>query len=405
MLTLVTTNPAKYEPFARDLEEMRIELAAPGATVPELQSLSFAEALSHKARALAQQFGRPVLVDDAGLVLEAYDPFPGPLTSVVLQHVGRKGLERMLTGVTNRARMECHLGWWGGDGLRSWSGSVQGRVEPARKVSNKRMLLSDLFVPDEAEPAAPLAHRRRALAELRLSAFELHLESAGQVGTGEFDCPVQPSNQCPFCIELEDGNPTIFSEMVGDRLLSRVLYQDNDFVVMPPVGQFIEGGLLLLSRQHFPSFAWLPLEKFVRLEALLSIIRRELQVLWGTAPIVFEHGPAADRTKGVCCVDHAHFNIFPARADIHPHLEYRMNMELDSVAQLTRLRSAEFGYLLVQENDGCMRAYDGHLVPTQLIRRIITQQLGLAERWHWKDYPGVDELVATYAALDGRIRF
>jgi len=102
-------------------------------------------------------------------------------------------------------------------------------------------------------------------------------------------------------------------------------------------------------------------------------------------------------------VDHAHFNIFPARVAVHPHLAQRMNVQLASVSELSKMRRAEFGYLLVQENDGTMRAYDGQFVPTQLVRRIITSQLGLPQRWHWRDYPGYDELITTYQALKGRI--
>src|SRR5579864_4698405 len=111
MLTLVTTNPSKYAPFAADLERMRIELSTPIQNVPELQSLTFEEALAHKAKAMAKMFGRPVLVDDAGVVLAVFSPFPGPLTSVVLQSLGVEGLQRLLSGVSSEATMECHLGW------------------------------------------------------------------------------------------------------------------------------------------------------------------------------------------------------------------------------------------------------------------------------------------------------
>ena len=40
---------------------------------------------------------------------------------------------------------------------------------------------------------------------------------------------------------------------------------------------------------------------------------------------------------------------------------------------------------------------------TQLVRRIITTQLRMPERWHWRDYPGREELLATYHALKGQI--
>jgi len=404
MLTLVTSNPAKYLPFAQLLEQMRVGLVAPTADVPEIQALSFNEALGYKARSMAQVFGRPVLVDDAGLILDSYRPFPGPLTSVVLRSLGQAGLQRLLSGASHQASMECHLGWWNHDRLRTWSGAVNGRIDFSRKATNPRMLLTDLFVPESDAAPETFPHRARALAALHEQAFELHLETTAEPAIDQFTCPAQPSHQCPFCIELEGTGQSIFSEMIRDRLPSRVLYEDDDFIVMPPLGQFMEGGLLLLSRQHILSCAYLPKEKFARLEQLLTVIRREVSAIWGVPPLVFEHGPAADRSKGVCCVDHAHFNIFPARVPVFPHLFQRMSLRLDAIEQLARLRSAEFGYLFVQENDGTMRVYDGHMVPTQLVSRIITTQLGLSQRWHWKDYPGCDELVRTYAALKGRIR-
>ena len=404
MLTLVTTNPSKYEPFAKDLERLRIVLAAPKHDVPELQSLTFGEALEHKARAMAAMFGRPVLVDDAGVVLEAYRPFPGPLTSVVLRSLGQAGLQRLLAGVSDRASFECHLGWWDGAALRSWNGSVAGRLETTRPAANPRMLLSELFVPDPPVLAGPLPHRARALAQLFHSAFELHLQTALEPNDAGAGCSSQPAHQCPFCTELEGAGQSIFAEMIRDRLASRIVFEDDDFVVMPPIGQFIEGGLLLLSRRHIPSFACLPGGLFSKLERLLTAIRRQLIERWGAAPLVFEHGPAPERSKGQCCVDHAHFNIFPARVEVHPHLAQRMSLRLNSLPELSVLQRAEFGYLYVRENDGTQRAYDGQFVPTQLVRRIITTQLGFPQRWHWRDYPGYDELIATYHALKGHIQ-
>lgn len=403
MLTLVTTNPSKYQPFAKDLERLRITLEPPKRDLPELQTLSFSEALEHKARAMAAMFGHPVLVDDAGLILEACAPFPGPLTSVVLRSLGQAGLQRLLHGVSQRALLECHLGWWNGTTLRSWSGSVAGCLQPERPVANPRMLLSDLFVPDPPVPPGELPHRARALAALEDSILELHLETAPALAEDAAACLGHPVHQCPFCTELEGTGQSIFAEMIRERLASRVIYEDDNFVIMPPLGQFMEGGLLLLSRSHIPSFAYLDKALFPKLEQLLAVVRKELAARWGVPPLIFEHGPAPDYAKGQCCVDHAHLNIFPAPVKVHPHLARRMNVRLTSLSELARLRGAEFGYLFVQENDASRRAYDAQFVPTQLVRRIITSQLGWPQRWHWRDYPGYDELIATYHALKGQI--
>lgn len=405
MLTLVTANPAKYAPFTRDLERLRLTIEPPTQPLPELQSLIFGETLTAKARAAAGLFGRPVLVDDTGLVLEAYAPFPGPLTATVLRSLGATGLRRLLAGASDRARMECHLGCWLKGALRSWTGAVQGRIDLSRPLRDERMPLSDLFIPDQSKAGhSPLPHRALALAALEKEVFELHLQTAPPETGGATACAPPAGYNCPFCAEFEDDGLSLFSSMMGDRLPCRVVYEDEHFVVMPPLGEFMEGGLLLLSREHILSFAHLPPAQFDHLERLLQAIQQALVKRWGRATLVFEHGPAPDWSKGVCCVDHAHLNIFPAPVHVHPHLAGRMNLSLASLSELANLRRADFGYLFVQENDGARRAYDGRDVPTQLVRRIITAQLGLAERWHWRDYVGRDELLATCNALKEQIR-
>jgi diadenosine tetraphosphate (Ap4A) HIT family hydrolase len=347
--------------------------------------------------------------------------------------------------------MECHLGCWLKGALRSWTGAVQGRIDLARPHRDERMPLSDLFIPDQSEAGhasvqraepdgaakrarprrsgavapllqsgalrtkapglkgaatghPPLPHRALALAALEKDIFELHLETAPPETGATIACAPRAGYDCPFCAEFEDDGLSLFASMMGDRLPCRVVYEDEHFVVMPPLGEFMEGGLLLLSREHILSLAHLSPAQFDHLERLLQAIQRALVKRWGVATVVFEHGPAPDWSKGVCCVDHAHLNIFPAPVHLHPHLAGRMNLSLGPLSELAKLRRAEFGYLFVQENDGTRRAYDGRDVPTQLARRILTAQLGRPERWHWRDYIGRDELLATYNALKGRIR-
>ncbi len=405
MLTLVTSNPAKYAPFAPELERWRITLEAPGEPLPEVQSLHFAETLAAKARAAAQRFGRPVLVDDAGLVLAAYAPFPGPLTATVLRSLGAAGLGRLLHGAPDRATLECHLGAWVNGRLRHWTGRVAGRLDPTRPPRDPRMPLTDWFIPDAdaAEPPSPLLHRARALAALERDVWSLHLETAPPAPDAA-ECPARTNFDCPFCREFQADDQSIFATMMEGRLASRILYEDEHFIVLPPLGAFIPGGLLVLTREHILSLAHLPPELFAPLEKLLQTIRRAVVELWGVPPLVFEHGPAPEWSKGVCCVDHAHLNLFPAPVTVHPHLAGRMSLPLTDLVELRQLRSAEFGYLMVQENDGSRRVFDGRDVPTQLVRRIITRELGLADRWHWRDYPGREELLATYRALQGRLQ-
>jgi XTP/dITP diphosphohydrolase len=399
MLTLVTSNPKKYATFARELERWRLAVETPKAALPEIQVATFAEVLAVKAQAAFAMFGHPVLVDDSGLVLSAYPTFPGPLTSVVLRSLGVQGLKRLLSGVSDAATMECHIGCWIDGALRSWSGKVEGRIDFTREPGDPRMILTDVFVTNDGQPNAGLRHRAAALAALERDIFDLHL----RVSKVPPVCDFGPSGQCPFCIEIDDPSLSIFSEMMAGRLDSRVIYEDEHFLVVPALGQFTEGGLLLLSRAHIPSFAHLAPELYPALERLTQAVVRATKEKWGIEPLVFEHGPAPRKSKGGCCVDHAHFNIFPARARVEPRLSARMRMPITGLAELERMRAAVFGYFFVQENDGSRHVFDGQDAPSQLVRRIITAEIGKPERWHWRDYPGYDELIATYRALKGRL--
>jgi diadenosine tetraphosphate (Ap4A) HIT family hydrolase len=263
------------------------------------------------------------------------------------------------------------------------------------------MVLSDLFVPDSNES---LPHRARALAAMEKDVWQLHLDVArGQEASENRACADVSVFRCPFCAELDDDAVSIFTEMINGRLDSRIVYEDEHFILMPPLGEFMSGGLLLLSRKHILSFAHLPAGLFAHLERLVKRISDVVADRWGVPPLVFEHGPAPERSKGLCCVDHAHLNIFPARVEIYPSLRERMNQPLGPLSDLQRFRDAEFGYLFVQENDGTRRAYDAENVPTQLVRRVIATAIGHPDRWHWRDYPGYSELIDTYHALKGQI--
>ena len=122
MLYLLTSNPPKYKPFADLLAQLQIALRVHEFELPELQDEDFLAVLGRKARLACEALGEPCLVDDAGLLLDAYPGFPGPLTRYVIKSLGASGLERLLAGTSNRARMVCYLGCWVHGELWHWRG-------------------------------------------------------------------------------------------------------------------------------------------------------------------------------------------------------------------------------------------------------------------------------------------
>jgi len=84
-LRFVTTNPGK-------LREAREYLDGPVAQLDfdttEIQSDDLGEIAAHKAREAYRHAGEPVIVEDAGLFIEALDGFPGPYSAYVEDTLG-----------------------------------------------------------------------------------------------------------------------------------------------------------------------------------------------------------------------------------------------------------------------------------------------------------------------------
>ena len=99
----VTTNEHKR----REVQEiLGVALERADLDLPEIQAIDPAEVAAEKARAAREALGDPdlpVLVEDSGLMVDAWDGFPGALTKWIMNSVGNEGLLRMLAPADDRS--------------------------------------------------------------------------------------------------------------------------------------------------------------------------------------------------------------------------------------------------------------------------------------------------------------
>jgi XTP/dITP diphosphohydrolase len=99
-LRFVTTNPGK-------VREAREYLADPVEQLdfdtPEIQDEDLGAVAAHKAREAYRHAGEPVIVDDAGLFVDALDGFPGPYSSYVEDRLGIERVWRLVEPETDHA--------------------------------------------------------------------------------------------------------------------------------------------------------------------------------------------------------------------------------------------------------------------------------------------------------------
>jgi XTP/dITP diphosphohydrolase len=126
----VTTNEHKR----REVQQiLGVALEGADLDLPEIQAIDPAEVAAEKARAAREALGNtdlPVLVEDSGLMVDAWGGFPGALTKWVMQSVGNEGLLRMLdSGEDRSARAVCVVALAEADGrVRMFRGEVGGTV-------------------------------------------------------------------------------------------------------------------------------------------------------------------------------------------------------------------------------------------------------------------------------------
>jgi XTP/dITP diphosphohydrolase len=126
----VTTNEHKR----REVQQiLGVALGRADLDLPEVQAIDPAEVAAEKARAAREALGDidlPVIVEDSGLMVDAWGGFPGALTKWVMQSVGNEGLLRMLAPVGDRsARAVCVVALAEADGkVRTFRGEVRGMV-------------------------------------------------------------------------------------------------------------------------------------------------------------------------------------------------------------------------------------------------------------------------------------
>jgi XTP/dITP diphosphohydrolase len=179
----VTTNEHKRREVEKFLG-VELERAALGSRdVPEVQTLDFAEVAAHKARSAYDALGRPpypVIVEDSGLVIWAWNGLPGALTKWFIASVGNEGLLEMLCGGDRRARAVCAVAVAdagadaGGREVRVFKGEVEGTIASEPR-GDGGFGWDPIFVPEGSELTYAQmgeaknedSHRARAFRQIR----------------------------------------------------------------------------------------------------------------------------------------------------------------------------------------------------------------------------------------------
>jgi XTP/dITP diphosphohydrolase len=133
-ITLITGNQGKVAEFealiGTELQSQKIPLT-------EIQALDVAEVAKHKAAEAYAAIGAPVLVDDTGFAIDAWQGLPGALITWFLQTVGNQGILQMAAQLPDRSvTVTTALGYADANGVQVFTGTVKGTLATEERGDN-----------------------------------------------------------------------------------------------------------------------------------------------------------------------------------------------------------------------------------------------------------------------------
>ncbi|MBN1125503.1 MAG: HIT domain-containing protein [Sedimentisphaerales bacterium] len=173
----------------------------------------------------------------------------------------------------------------------------------------------------------------------------------------------------------------------------------NSFVIFPALGPVVPGHVLVVSRDHHPSFASLSDVQLYEYEELADNLFQKIPYA-NSQPLEGEHG-ATNTDTGGATVAHAHMHWFPTDAEIVKSLQSCMKQR-SFTGPINFLRSAEPNpYVFLRRQDTYSCLFTNGNIPSQLLRRLVSEATGSNE-WDWHSYPHwqwIHELVAKWRSI------
>lgn len=203
---------------------------------------------------------------------------------------------------------------------------------------------------------------------------------------------------CSYCKYLHKG---IYS---GER----TIYSSDHFFVMPTLGEFIPGYLLIIPYQHVMSNAELDLPTQKELLDVIEDISYLLKLTYGRFHfLVWENGTGnSGRGKAKDSIVHAHTHIAPSTLTAKA-IEKLSGFHFEEISTEELSEYNQYSYLLVKNSANTWKISNnpGTYIPRQYVRQLLADEYDIpGEQWNWRTFPFREQMMQTYYDMADAIR-
>lgn len=214
---------------------------------------------------------------------------------------------------------------------------------------------------------------------------------------------------CSFCSEINNvlDEDNLFYNLVTKEtdMKNRIIFETQNFVVLPSIGSFVEGYLLIVTKQHYTCIGGISLEMYDELKFLINTCKTLIKEIYDKNSIMFEHGSTSCCTKVGGCVDHAHLHIVPINEDITPEIskfDTKLNL-MNSIYDLEEYGKNDLPYLYYQDINNHDYIVDADIIPSQFFRQVICKKLNIIDKWDWRKMYELENLQKTIFMINKNV--
>ena len=187
-------------------------------------------------------------------------------------------------------------------------------------------------------------------------------------------------NRCCLCSAVNDS----ISKGINSALENRLLLETKNFVVIPSLGPFVEGQIMIVSKKHYSNLQSMNIDTHKELELIFNKIKSKTNLIYKTDLIFAEHGAFNDIQKGGACVIHMHIHCIPGYNDGVEALKSQLKV-IYSGSDIKELFNIKKPYILVIDSrDSINYIFEAENVPSQMIRKTLLANRGISTNWNWR---------------------
>lgn len=196
-----------------------------------------------------------------------------------------------------------------------------------------------------------------------------------------------------------------FRNYHSKEFYNKILFESENFIVIPTLGSLVEGWLLIVPKNEYLSLQCIDNDLLLSELEVLSHSVGELMVKEFGCVTMFEHGAVQPKSTVGCGVDFAHLHLVPINFDLIQGVEKFLDIKYNwkKVSGLKdAIQNSEKGieYLFLSDYLGNSFITQSGKIQSQLFRKVIACFLEMPEKFDWKTFHEIEIVSKTISRFN-----